>query len=84
MTSAIWATPPSRDNNTPHLDGPVNSQTTGDGEVTPEVLTSVASVEAPRITRGNRKNDLQYEISLKRELWEQNLKEGFKIKKTWP
>ena len=62
MPSAISAKlrkPLSRGNNTPHLVGPVNSQTTGDEEVTPEVLNSVASVEALRITHGNRKNDLQ-------------------------
>ena len=55
MPSAISAkhwTPPSRGNNTPHLDNTVNSQTPGDGEVTPEVLTSVPSVDAPRITCG--------------------------------
>ena len=57
--SAKRQTPPSRGNKSPHLDGPINSQTTGGEEVIPEVLTSVVSVEAPRITRGNRKKDLQ-------------------------
>jgi len=59
MRSAISAkrrTPPSRDNNTPELDGFVLFQTTGTGEVTSEARTSVASVEAPRNTRRHYKD----------------------------
>jgi hypothetical protein len=56
-TLAKRRTHPSRGNKTSTPVGSDITQTTSVGEVTSEVHTSVASVEAPRKTRRKRKSD---------------------------